>query len=887
MSTSSGDRKRKHPTQTISDLFTAQQKPKIATGPTSPTTKRSKLGTDKGEKDSKEKASEEKASEDKASEEKASEDKGSEEKGTPVGVENMYDFPRHNRKGEVVDLTKSPDKTANNNGGIRRPTFNPHSGAKRLVVKNLRARNTFDPQKYLEQEWAKLDKALDQIFKREDYTFSLEELYRGVENLCRQKHAKEVCEKLRKKCGGFLGGVVKVGLKERVGKKNVDVLSDALRQWAIWNDQLKVLHWIFCYMDRAYLLPRQESLHEMVTGLFRSMVFEDTQLNPKIVDGACDLIAADRLGEQFDRDMFSKAIKMFHEMQTYTMYFEPRMLGISQEYIMHWAEKACAEKSLADYVMSSSTLMRKELSRVEMFGLDNTTKRELLAQLEDHLIKRKQERLVNPDDIADLLEDNAVQDLDNLYKLLERRRLGNKLRPAFEKWIEETGTAIVFDEKEQENMVIKLLVLKKQLDAIWKVSFHRNDDLGHGLREAFEKFMNKTKKSSGTWNTDNNKPGEMIAKYVDMLLRGGAKAIPAQLSAISKQSAADEDDNEDAMVDEDSEVNNQLDQVLDLFRFVHGKAVFEAFYKKDLARRLLMGRSASADAERSMLARLKTECGAGFTANLEQMFKDIELGREEMASYRNILEERREKQVIDLSVNVLSASAWPTYPDIPVILPPQIKQAIDRFEAHYKSKHSGRKLDWKHALAHCQVKAKFPKGNKELVVSSFQAIVLLLFNGLEDNEKLSYDYLKQATGLPPAELARTLQSLACAKLRPLTKHPKGRDINPTDAFTINPTFSDPKYRIKINTVQLKETKEENKATHERVAQDRNYETQAAIVRILKARKRISHAELVAETIRVTRDRGTLDVGGIKRNIDRLIEKEFLEREDDGMYSYIA
>jgi cullin 4 len=38
---------------------------------------------------------------------------------------------------------------------------------------------------------------------------------------------------------------------------------------------------------------------------------------------------------------------------------------------------------------------------------------------------------------------------------------------------------------------------------------------------------------------------------------------------------------------------------------VHGKAVFEAFYKKDLAKRLLMNRSASADAEKSMLDRLK------------------------------------------------------------------------------------------------------------------------------------------------------------------------------------------------------------------------------------------------------------------------------------------
>lgn len=139
----------------------------------------------------------------------------------------------------------------------------------------------------------------------------------------------------------------------------------------------------------------------------------------------------------------------------------------------------------------------------------------------------------------------------------------------------------------------------------------------------------------------------------------------------------------------------------------------------------------------------------------------------------------------------------------------------------------------------------------------------------------------------PAELNRTLQSLACAKLRPLTKHPKGREIAPTDTFTLNSSFSDPKYRIKINTVQLKETAAENKETHERVAADRNYETQAAIVRILKARKRISHAELVAETIKATRNRGTLEVSGIKRNIDRLIEKEFLEREDDGLYAYIA
>ena len=47
-----------------------------------------------------------------------------------------------------------------------------------------------------------------------------------------------------------------------------------------------------------------------------------------------------------------------------------------------------------------------------------------------------------------------------------------------------------------------------------------------------------------------------------------------------------------------------------LFRYITGKDVFEAFYKKDLAKRLLLGKSASIDAEKSMIAKLKAECGA-------------------------------------------------------------------------------------------------------------------------------------------------------------------------------------------------------------------------------------------------------------------------------------
>lgn len=92
-----------------------------------------------------------------------------------------------------------------------------------------------------------------------------------------------------------------------------------------------------------------------------------------------------------------------------------------------------------------------------------------------------------------------------------------------------------------------------------------------------------------------------------------------------------------------------------------GKDVFEAFYKKDLAKRLLVGKSASVDAEKSMLSKLKhgkhwawgsawgvwphacpgasppprvPECGAAFTSKLEGMFKDMELSKDIMIHFK-------------------------------------------------------------------------------------------------------------------------------------------------------------------------------------------------------------------------------------------------------------
>jgi cullin-4 len=224
---------------------------------------------------------------------------------------------------------------------------------------------------------------------------------------------------------------------------------------------------------------------------------------------------------------------------------------------------------------------------------------------------------------------------------------------------------MVLHQDRDEEMIPSLLEFKHHLDTILITSFSSNDLFSQSLRESFEFFINRRR----------DKPAEYIAKYLDNLLRKGDKGLTT-----------------------DATLEEEMDRVLILFRFVHGKDVFEAFYKKDLAKRLLLGKSASADAERSMLAKLKNgmdpslstfwifhlsarllfvleccgglyfpaleliiECGAQFTQKLEGMFKDIDISQDFIKSFKD----QRHATTLEkgLHVNVLSQSWWPTYPD--------------------------------------------------------------------------------------------------------------------------------------------------------------------------------------------------------------------------------
>lgn len=151
-----------------------------------------------------------------------------------------------------------------------------------------------------------------------------------------------------------------------------------------------------------------------------------------------------------------------------------------------------------------------------------------------------------------------------------------------------------------------------------------------------------------------------------------------------------------------------------------------------------------------------------------------------------------------------------------------------------------------------------------------------------------------------------MQSLACGNKKVLKKRPVGRDVGDEDVFYFNADFSDPRAKVHINSIQSKETvgfcfqicifriiphrlpnfqPEENKRTQTSIEGDRKHYLDAAIVRIMKARKELSYEQLKAATIDAVKTHFVPEVSVIKQRIAGLVVREYLTRDQEDMNVY--
>lgn len=497
-------------------------------------------------------------------------------------------------------------------------------------------------------------------------------------------------------------------------------------------------------------------------------------------------------------------------------------------------------------------------------------------------------------------------------------------------------------------MVVNLLQYKAHLEYLLREAFDREENFAKSFRKVLETVLNDSaledneesmqynrRRRYGNDSDGGKRIAELLAKYMDVVLKN-TKASSASTSMRSIMGANKEmsPQKPSGSLDNDSELLQLA--VLDLFRHIQSKDVFEAFYRQDLAKRLLLNKSSSIDAERSFVSKLRSECGSGYTSKMEGMFKDIELSGDVMSNYlahvaglENSPDAKLSESAsnsnttkLDMEVQVLTTGYWPVHAQHPdIILPQPMLNKRDEFDAFYKSKYQGRRIAWQNGLGNCIVKAHFPllDGPRELNVSLCQALVLMCFNMDESGNEtaLNIQQIMQKTGISDrSEAERVLQSLSMGRegtrvlqrlenqnpsddtnnddvlssevSTPRKKHKVVRkSISDSDLFTFNSNFTSNQRRIRITNIQMKETASDRKKTHESVILDRLHLIDAAIVRIMKARKTLSHRDLLGEVMNQLKF-PALAVD-IKKRIESLIEREYLERVegDVSTYNYLA
>ncbi|EDO35230.1 predicted protein [Nematostella vectensis] len=678
--------------------------------------------------------------------------------------------------------------------------------------------------------------------------------------------------------------VVTEHLEDKIRKDVVASLNnnflDTLN--AAWNDHqtsMVMIRDILMYMDRVYVQQNGvDNVYNLGLILFRDKVVRYGNIRDHLCQTLLSLVRKERRGEVVDRMAIRNACQMLvilgiDSRHVYEEDFERPFLEESAEFYKMEGQKFLAENSASIYIQKVETRINEESERAKHY-LDPSTEESVVKVVEEELIRKHMKTIVDMENsgVIHMLKHDKIEDLARMYRLFYRVKEGLKtVCDCMRGYLREQGKAVVVDEESETarnpiSCIQNLLELKDRFDHFLHNGFSSDRLFKQAIGSEFEYFLNL-----------NGKSPEFLSLFIDDKLKKGVKGYSEQ------------------------EVEVVLDKCMVLFRFLQEKDVFERYYKQHLAKRLLLQKSVSDDSEKNMISKLKTECGCQFTSKLEGMFKDMTVSHTTNEEFRQHLSNSQINLLgVDLIVRVLTTGFWPTQSgNHKCNVPPQAQHAFDCFKRFYLGNHSGRQLTLQPQLGTAELNATFPPVKKEgaslgqrkhiFQMSSYQMCILMLFNS---QERWTYEDILQQTLIPERDLNRALQSLACGKAtqRVLSKEPKGKDITATDVFSVNDLFTSKLHRVKIQTVLAKgESEPERKETRTKVDEDRKHEIEAAIVRIMKARKKRPHNLLVAEVTEQLKARFLPSPQVIKKRIEGLIEREYLARtpEDRKVYLYVA
>jgi len=107
---------------------------------------------------------------------------------------------------------------------------------------------------------------------------------------------------------------------------------------------------------------------------------------------------------------------------------------------------------------------------------------------------------------------------------------------------------------------------------------------------------------------------------------------------------------------------------------------------------------------------------------------------------------------------------------------------------------------------------------------------------------------------------------------------------------VNADYRSNMYRNKVNVLNSKTQKDsETRKVQGKVEDDRRYAIEAAMIKVMKSRRKIDYNSLMAETTRLLSVRFTPEIAQMKVRLESLIERGYIERSEDDkrVFKYVA
>lgn len=593
------------------------------------------------------------------------------------------------------------------------------------------------------------------------------------------------------------------------------LLTFYIREWDRYTTAAKYINHLFRYLNRHWVKREidegKKNIYDVYTlHLVRWRLTLFAEVHDKVMEAVLKMVEKQRHGETIEHNQIKQIVDSFvslgldeadptkSTLDVYRFNFEKPFLEATKSFYEAESKQFVAENSIVEYMKKAETRLDEEEERVAMYlhpdiivPLKKCCNAALIA---DHSI-------ILRDEFQVLLENDRTDDMQRMYNLLSRIPDGlEPLRTKFEAHVRKAGltavekVAVDADKLEPKVYVDALLEIHTQYQDLVKKAFKDEPEFTRSLDNACREFVNRNK----VCVSGSNKSPELLAKYTDILLKKSASGT------------------------EEGDLEVTLTQIMTVFKYIEDKDVFQKFYSRMLARRLVHTNSSSDDAETSMISKLKEACGYEYTNKLQRMFQDIQISKDLNSSFKEFegkLTDSGSQKPVDAQYSILGTGFWPLNPPNTDFTPPaEISKAYERFQQFYSQKHSGRKLTWLWQLCKGEVKANYCKNNKTpytFQVSTYQMAILLLFN---ESDKNSYDDIIKATQLQSDVLDPALGIFLKAKV--LTISPEGEKPGPGKMFHLNYDFKSKKIRINLNIGVKSEQKQEVDETHKTIEEDR-------------------------------------------------------------------